>query len=174
MTMTDATPAFSSESKARIKGLMARYPQRRAALIPVLWLAQREFGWLSREVMQLVAAEMELPESWVFSTASFYTMLHKKPVGKYHIQVCTNISCYLRGSDDLMQTARDMLGIDHRETTEDGLFTLESVQCLAACGFAPVMQINKEDHFSVDKAMMCKRIESLQAAERGAAGGANG
>ena len=160
--MTTEKPALSADAKARIKALVARYPHRRGALIPALWIAQEEFGWLSRETMQLVAPELDLPESWVFTTASFYTMLRKRPYGKYHLQICTNIACYLRGADDLVDMVKDVLGIDHLQTTEDGLFTLEKVQCLAACGYAPAMLVDKRDYFNVTVDELRERIVALQ------------
>lgn len=174
--MTHQKPVFSAEAKGRIQEMLTRYPQPRGALIPTLWIAQEEFGWLSEEVMQLVAAELGLPEGWVFTTATFYTMLRKQPVGKYHLQICTNISCYLRGSDELMAVAQDMLGIGPGETTEDGLFTLESVQCLAACGFAPAMVVNKRDFFNVAPDELEALIDGIEASEAAAAeqGGAHG
>ncbi len=160
--MTTDKAAFSDEAKARIQALAARYPHRRGALIPTLWIAQEEFGWLSRETMQLVATELDLPESWVFTTASFYTMLRKRPYGKYHLQICTNIACYLRGADDLVDMVKDVLGIDHLQTTDDGLFTLEKVQCLAACGYAPAILIDKHDFFNVSVDELRERIVALQ------------
>ena len=154
--------AFSDASKAQIQQLLGRYRDRRAALIPALWVAQRQFGWLSTDAMQLVAAQLDIPEAWVYSTATFYTMFHKRPVGKTHIQICTNIACYLRGADDLMDVVKQELGIGHGETTQDGQFTCESVQCLAACGYAPALQINEDDHFNVSAEQMRQLIADSQ------------
>lgn len=141
--------AFSPASKARIADLVTRYPRKHGALIPVLWLAQEEFGWLKPEVLDLVAAELSLTNAQVLATAMFYTMLYKKPHGRFHVQICTNVSCYLRGADDLVAAASDALGIRPGETTPDGQFTLEQVQCLCACERAPTLQINKTDYFNV-------------------------
>ena len=141
--------AFSAATHAKIAELLPRYPRKQGTLIPVPFLAQDEFGWLKPEVMQLVADTLELPLSSVLATAMFYTMLRKKPVGRFQVQVCTNVSCYLLGSDDLMAVAQEVLGIKAGETTADGLFTLESVQCLCACDRAPALQINKDDKFNV-------------------------
>jgi len=140
------TIAFSQEAEQEIKQYLTHYPTKRGALIPVLKLAQKEFGYLSKDVMSLVAQRLDLPETAVLNTATFYTMLYKEPVGTYHIQVCTNVSCYLNGSDMIVQAISDKLGIQMGETTPDGKFTLEGVQCLAACGSAPAMQIN-EDYY---------------------------
>jgi len=160
---TSAPVAFSEAAKQRIAELVGRYPERRAALIPVLWIAQGEFGWISHDVMALVAKTLDIPEAWVYSTATFYTMFHKRPIGKHHIQVCTNIACYLRGADELMDVVKDELGIGHGETTDDGEFTLESVQCLAACGFAPAMQLGKTDFFNMKPDELRTRIRELRS-----------
>lgn len=159
--MSDSV-AFSDASQARIAELLTRYPRKHGALIPVLYLAQDQFGWLRPDVMQLVATTLELPLSSVLATAMFYTMFHKKPVGRFHVQICTNISCYLLGSDALMETAQSALGIAPGETTADGLFTLESVQCLCACDRAPTLQINKDDHFKVTPQKLKDLLESLK------------
>ncbi|MSP91572.1 MAG: NAD(P)H-dependent oxidoreductase subunit E [Myxococcales bacterium] len=166
---TSAAPlAFSADAKARIAGLLARYPQDRkqAALIPALYVAQDEFGWLKPEVMELVARELDVPLTAVLSTAMFYTMLKKQPLGRWHVQVCTNVSCYLRGCDGLMDVARQELGIGPGETTSDGLFTLSAVECLAACGMAPALQIGKKDHFNVSTDQMRQMLQDLKADAR--------
>lgn len=154
--------AFSKESRARIATLVSRYKEKRAALIPTLWVAQEQFGWISTDVMSLIAEELGIPESWVYSTATFYTMFHKHPIGALNIQVCTNIACYLRGSDELMAVVTDELGIGPGESTADGKFHCESVQCLAACGFAPAMIINKDDHFNVTPEQLRAQIRELR------------
>src|SRR5882724_9515496 len=136
--------AFSPESLRRYEEILARYPQKRAAIMPVLWLAQKEFGWLSAEVLQYVADLMGFPLAWISGLASFYTMYYKKPVGKHHLQVCTNVSCMLRGSDEIVRTIESRLGITLGQTTPDGKFTLDEVECLASCGTAPMMQVNED------------------------------
>ena len=153
---------FSKATKSKIAELVGRYPRKQGALIPVLYLAQDEFGWLRPEVMQLVATTLELPLATVLATAMFYTMLYKKPVGRFHVQVCTNVSCYLLGSDQLMAVAEDVLGIKAGETTADGLFTLDSVQCLCACDRAPTLQINKDDKFNVTPVNFRAMLAALQ------------
>lgn len=154
--------AFSVASKQKIAELVSRYPRKQAALIPTLYIAQNEFGYLKPEVMELVAAELQVPVATVLATSMFYSMLHKKPVGKYHVQICTNVSCYLRGCDDLVATAKQVLGIGFGETTDDGLFTLEQVQCLAACGSAPALQVNEKDHFDVTPQVLRDLLEQLR------------
>lgn len=154
--------AFSPGAKARVAELIGRYPRKQGALIPVLWLAQEEFGWLSPAVLDLVAAELGLTKSAVLATAMFYTMLYKQPHGRYHVQICTNVSCYLLGADDLVRVAIDALGIQPGETSEDGLFTLEAVQCLCACERAPTLQVNKKDYFKVKPAEFQQLLTQLQ------------
>ena len=178
---TSAAPlAFSADAKARIATLLARYPvdRKQAALIPALYVAQDEFGWLKPDVMELVARELEVPLTAVLSTAMFYTMLKKQPLGRWHVQVCTNVSCYLRGCDGLMDVARAELGIGPGETTSDGLFTLSAVECLAACGMAPALQIDKKDHFDVTPDQMRQLLRDLKAhagaGPAAAAGGVHG
>ena len=155
---------FSEESLRRAREVIERYPTRRAALMPVLWLAQREFGYLSTEVMEHVSELMELPLSWVSGVATFYSMYYKKPVGKYHLQVCTNVSCMLRGSDDIVRTIEERLGIGLGETTADRKFTFDEVECLASCGTAPMMQVNDDYHENLDRERTLELIEKLSRA----------
>jgi len=138
--------AFSSAAQAEIARLRERYPTALAALIPTLFVAQREFGWLSDAVLELVAHTLGVPATKVRSTATFYTMLQKEPVGRFHVQICRNISCYLRNSDAVRDAWEDELGIGCGDTTDDGQVSLSEVECLAACGRAPVVQINEDYH----------------------------
>ncbi len=134
---------LSSEAKEKITQLKSRYPRAKSALLPALHLAQREHdGWLSDEVMAEVAELMALPPAEVRSVASFYTMFNRRPVGKYLVQVCTNISCSLLGAAHIVEHLKGKLGIEVGETTADGLFTLLEVECLGSCGTAPMMQVN--------------------------------
>jgi len=141
--MSESELEFSAESEQAIAELIARLPERRACLMPVLELAQEQFGHLSTEILQLVARRLELPAGQVMSTATFYSMYNSRPVGRYHIQVCRNVSCYLRGGDDLLATLARELKIGVGETSEDGVFTLSTVECLASCGTAPALQVNE-------------------------------
>jgi len=142
VTADAAAPEFSDAALAEYREILARYPTRRAALMPTLWLAQREFGWLSDPVQTYVAELMELPVAWVTSVSSFYTMYWKEPVGRWHLQLCRNLPCQLRGAAEIKTLVRDTLGIGHGERTADGRFSFEDVECLASCGTAPVLQIN--------------------------------
>ncbi len=114
--------------------------------MPVLWLAQREFGYLSDEVMTYVAELLGLPVAWVASVASFYTMYYKRPMGRYHLQVCTSLPCALVGSERIVRCIERHLGIAEGDTTADGRFSLSAVECLASCGTGPMMQINDDYH----------------------------
>lgn len=134
---------LSSEARERILQLKSRYPQAKSALLPALHLAQREHdGWLSDELMAEVAEVMGLPPAEVRSVVSFYTMFNRRPVGKYLVQVCTNLSCSLLGAEHIVEHLERKLGIEVGGTTPDGLFSLLEVECLGSCGTAPVMQIN--------------------------------
>ena len=155
--------AFAPEVDKEIADIVGRYPERQAALIPVLWVAQREFGYLNTEAMELVADRLELPPAKVITTATFYTMFHKKPVGRYHLQLCRTLSCYLRGSDALEECVHQKLGIRHGETTADKKFSLEEVECLAYCGTAPVVQINRDVHENLTAESFGKLIDDLAA-----------
>ena len=146
MTTEAETPRFSAATLAEYREILLRYPTRRAALMPTLWLAQREFGWLSLPVLGYVAELMELPLAWVTSVASFYTMYWKEPKGRWHLQVCRNLSCQLRGAADVQRALESRLGIRDGERTPDGRFSLEEVECLASCDTAPVLQVNNETY----------------------------
>ena len=146
MTADAERPRFSDATLVQYREILARYPQRRAALMPTLWLAQREFGWLSLPVMEYVAELMELPVAWVTSTASFYTMYWKEPKGRWHIQLCRNLPCALRGARQIQDAVESRLCIRDGERTSDGRFSLEEVECLASCGTAPVLQLNNAEY----------------------------
>jgi NADH-quinone oxidoreductase subunit E len=137
---------MSEATRQKIEILKGRYPHARSALIPALQLAQGEAGHVSAEVISEVAGIFQLPPNEVYEVASFYTMLYKKPVGKYVVQVCTNISCLLCDCEKILDHLKRKLGIGPGETTADGKFTLMEVECLASCGTAPVVQINEEYH----------------------------
>lgn len=135
---------FNDENLKKLEELKKRYPTNKALTLPALWLAQEQFGWISEDIMRYIADLIHVPYNHVYSVASFYTMYNKKPVGKYHIQICTNISCQLMGSENIIQYLCKKLEINLGNTTSDGKFTLSEVECLGACGGAPAMQINDE------------------------------
>jgi NADH-quinone oxidoreductase subunit E len=134
---------LSDELETRIEQLKTRYPRPKSALLPALHLAQQAHdGWLSDELMAEVAQVMGLPPAEVRSVVSFYTLFNRRPVGKYLVQVCTNVSCSLLGAEQIVEYLKRALGIEVGETTDDGLFTLLEVECLGSCGTAPMMQVN--------------------------------
>ena len=135
---------FSDTTQKKFDEILTRYPNKRAALLPTFWLAQGEFGYLSLEVMEYVAKLLGLSPAYVGAVASFYTMYNKTPVGKFHVQVCTNLSCTLMGAEDIVACAEEKLGIVVGQTTADKTFTLSEVECLGSCGTAPVAQINDD------------------------------
>lgn len=135
---------FTEENVKKVEEIKKRYPTTMAALLPVLWIAQEQFGWISEEVMHYVADLLALPFEHVLGVVTFYTMFNRKPVGKYHLQVCANVSCMLRGSDNLVEYLERKLGVRTGETTPDKMFTLSEVECLGSCGTAPMMQVNND------------------------------
>jgi NADH-quinone oxidoreductase subunit E len=137
---------FSEQKLAEVHQIIQRYPEgkQKSALLPVLHLAQEEFGgWLDVPVMDYVAELLNITPIEVYEVATFYSMYNMKPVGKYVFEVCQTGPCMLRGSDDIIDYIKSKLGIHVGETTEDGLFTLKTVECLGACGYAPMMQLGK-------------------------------
>lgn len=140
------TIAFKPETLEKVQQIIARYPEGRqkSALIPVLHLAQQEFGgWLDVPVMDYVANLLDILPIEVYEVATFYTMFNMKPVGKYVLEVCITGPCMLKGSDEIVNHITEKLGIKPGETTADGLFTLKPAECLGACGYAPMMQLGK-------------------------------
>jgi NADH-quinone oxidoreductase E subunit len=141
-----ALPALSATTLAEIERSLACYPNRRSAILPVLWAMQRELGWLPPAALREAARIIGLADSEVFGIATFYTMFNLRPVGRHHLQVCMTLSCSLMGADRLFRHLEEKLGIGHGETTRDGRFTLRRVECLAACGGAPCLQSNFDYH----------------------------
>ena len=125
---------------------MKEYPTKRSFLVPMLLYTQDELGYLTDEAIAHLARKTELTELEVRNVISYYSMLRTRPVGKYHVQVCTNICCMLRGADELFEHCKERLGIGHKQTTPDGLFSLEEVECIGACSWAPAVQINYDFH----------------------------
>ncbi|KAK3604876.1 hypothetical protein CHS0354_000539 [Potamilus streckersoni] len=136
---------FSEEDFLIIEKIVARYPERSAAIMPVLWLAQDKFGWLSRQAIDLVANALNLPKADAYGVASFYTMYFKKPVGKIHLAVCTNVSCKLAGSYSICNFLKDEFGLENGVVSDDGTLSLEEAECLGCCEVAPVVQVCNAD-----------------------------
>lgn len=149
--LTDAKPAavrLSADALAEIDRELAKYPpeRRQSALMAALRIAQDEHNWLSEELIEFVAGVIGVPPVRAWEVATFYSMYDLKPVGKHKISVCTNISCMLRGSDEIVGHLVKKLGVKFGETTEDGKFTLKEAECLAACAGAPMMQLDRDYH----------------------------
>ncbi len=140
---------FNEKALKEFKSFETLFDNPKSMLIPTLYLAQREFGYLSQEVIEYVSNLLKLSPAKVMEVASFYTMLHKKPVGKYEIQICTNISCALTKSRDLFNHVKHKLNVNDGETTSDKKFTLTRVECLGACDKGPAIRINDTYHYNV-------------------------
>jgi NADH-quinone oxidoreductase subunit E len=152
-----------SESACRqIQILMGKYPQKRSALIPSLQIAQKEAGYLSPEALREIAKIFELSPNEVNEVASFYSMLYKKPVGKYVIQVCTNISCMLCNAEEILAHLTSRLGIKPGETSPDQKYTLMEVECLGSCGTSPVVQINEKYYEDLTREKIDAILDSLE------------
>ena len=155
---------FSPELEARFEKLLQSYPagRQRSALIPMLLYAQDEIGAVTPELVEEVSRRLNLKSLEVDEVVTYYSMLRKKPAGKYHIQICTNISCLLTGGQNLFEHACRKLGIGNKEVTPDGLFSLEEAECLGACSWAPAMEVNYEYHHKITPEAFDRLIDSLR------------
>ncbi len=154
---------LSEQTRAEIRATIKKYPEVRSASIASLRLAQYQLGWLSPEVVSEVAQELELDPNALYQLVTFYDMFYDQPVGKYVLGVCNNLSCYLRGADSLLAHLQEKLGIKPGETTPDGVFTLRTVECLAACGNAPVMMVNEDYYEKLTFEKVDAMLEELRA-----------
>lgn len=157
-----AEARLSAAGEEAVREALSHYPNPRSAVLPVLWIIQREHGWLSPGGLKLAARLVDLPQPEVFGIATFYTMFNLKPVGRHHLQVCMTLSCSLMGADRLYRHLEKKLGVGHAETTPDGRFTLRRVECLAACGGGPCMQVNFDYHENLDEAKVDALLEKLK------------
>jgi NADH-quinone oxidoreductase subunit E len=153
---------FSPELAARFDKLVTLYPLRRSALIPMLLYAQDEVGYISDAVIAEIAARIGIQESDVLSVLSYYSMLRTKPAGKFNVQVCTNICCMLRGGNELLEHCSKRLGIGHKGVTPDGTFSLEEVECIGGCSWAPAVQINYDFHENLTPESMDKVLNEYR------------
>jgi NADH-quinone oxidoreductase subunit E len=155
---------FSPELEARFAKMLESYPsgRTRSAVVPMLLYAQDEVGHISNELIEEVARRCKVTSLQVDEVVGYYSMLHKKPQGKVHVQVCTNISCLIDGGEELYQHASKKLGIGNKETTPDGQFSLEEVECMGACSWAPAIQLNYDFHHHVTPEKLDKLIEDLR------------
>ena len=164
--MTDNAFNFDADNKALTKTVIAKYPKGRqaSAVLPLLDLAQRQNdGWLSRPAMDHVAEVLDMAPIRVYEVATFYSMYNLKPVGKHHVQVCTTTPCWLRGSDGVLDACKKRLGVEPGETTADGNFTLDEVECLAACVNAPMIQIADDYYEDLDAQSVIQILDDLAA-----------
>ena len=137
---------FSDQFESRFAEMLTHYPTKRSVLVPTLLYAQDEIGFLSDEAIKELADRLELTELEVRNVISYYSMLTTHPRGKYNVQVCTNIACLLRGGDELFEHCENKFGVKHKGTTADGLFSVEGVECIGACSWAPAVQVNYDFH----------------------------
>ncbi len=152
---------FSQKGQEEARKIVEKLGDKEAALIPVLYIAQDEFGWLSTETMDYVAGLLDLPPARVYGVATFYTMFNKQPVGRYHVQVCNNISCSLLGAEHVVEYISNKLGVKVGETTPDNKYTLSTVECLGSCGTAPMMQINDEYYENLTEEKIDRILDEL-------------
>jgi NADH-quinone oxidoreductase subunit E len=159
-TATDTI--FSPELAARFDKLVTIYPLRRSALVPMLLYAQDEKGYLSEAVIAEVAVRIGITELDVRNVASYYSLLRMHPVGRYHVQVCTNISCMLRGANEVFEHCKKTLGIENKQTTADGMFSLEEVECIGACSWGPAAQVNYDYYENLTPEELDKLLEKYR------------
>jgi NADH-quinone oxidoreductase subunit E len=160
---TPINTIFSPALAARFDRLVTIYPMRRSALIPMLLYAQDEVGYLSNQVITEVAARIGITELDVRDVITYYSLMRTAPAGKYHVQVCTNISCMLRGGNELLAHCKQRLGIGNKETTPDKVFSLEEVECIGACSWAPAVQVNYDFHENLTPDSMDKVLADYRA-----------
>ena len=152
---------FTEENIKKLNDIKGHYPNTQAMVMPALWLAQEQFGWISNEIMEYVADILDIPAEKVLGVVKFYTMYNNKQVGKYHLQVCTNVSCMLKGAYDILDYISEKLNIKPGDTTPDGNFTVTEVECLGSCGTAPMMQMNNYYEENLTKEKIDKLVSQI-------------
>lgn len=157
---------FSPELETKFAKMLESYPpgRTRSAVVPMLMYAQDEVGQISNELIEEVARRCGVQPLQVDEVVGYYSMLHRKPLGKYHVQVCTNISCLLVGGEELYEHAKKKLGIGNKEVTPDGLFSLEEVECMGACSWAPAIEVNYDFHHNVTPEKLDQLIDDIRKA----------
>jgi len=153
---------FTQQNLEKIDQILKKYPTKKAALMPLLWLAQEQNGFISGEVMKSVASIIEVSLEEVLGVVTFYTMYHQHQMGKYHFQVCTNVSCLLRGGYDIWNHVRSKLEIENGQVTSDKKFSLEEVGCMGSCGSAPMMAVNRDYYENLSLDQVDQIIESFK------------
>jgi len=164
--MSTQPTIFSPELAARFDRLVTLYPVKRSAMVPMLLYAQDEVGYVSEAVIAEVAQRLGVSELDVRNVISYYSLLRTHPVGRYHVQVCTNISCMLRGGNELLEHCKNKLGVPNKGVTADGIFSVEEVECIGACSWAPAAQVNYDFHENLTP----EKMDSVLAEYRGKAG----
>ncbi len=155
---------FSDQLEARFAEMITHYPIKRSVLVPILLYAQDELGYLTDEAIEEIARRLELTALEVRNVISYYSMLRTRPAGKYNVQVCTNISCLLRGGEEILAHAKKKLGVTaNKEVTADGMFSVEEVECIGACSWAPAMQVNYDFHENLTPEKVDEILESYRA-----------
>ena len=157
---------LSPQLSAKFESLQNRYPVKRSALIPMLMYAQDEYGCVSDEMIAEIGKRLDLNNVQIEETLAYYSMLHRKPMGKHHVQICTNVACMLKGGYELLERAKKRLEIGHKETTDDGIFSLEEVECIGACTGAPAMQVNYDFYENLTALKFDRIIQDLDAGRR--------
>jgi len=157
---------LSDALKKKFDQVIARYPLKRSAIVPLLLFAQDEIGYVSGEVIEEVARRVDVRPIEVVEVISYYSMLHRHPAGRYNLQVCTNVSCMLRGAEEVFEHCARRLGIGHKQTTPDGLFSLKEVECLGACCGAPAMQVNYDYYENLTPAKIDALIDKLRNSDK--------
>jgi NADH-quinone oxidoreductase E subunit len=153
---------FSEENLKKIQEVRKKYPTALAAVMPVVYIAQEQNGYLSNEAMEEIALVLGIDKVNVLSVVTFYTMYHTKPMGKYHVQVCTNVSCMLRGGYQIWDQVKEKLGLDHMQVSTDSKFSLEEVECMGACGYAPMLAVNEDYFENLTKEKVEEILDSLK------------
>ncbi len=157
---------FSDQLEQRFATMVTHYPTKRSALVPMLLYIQDEIGALTDEAIHEIAQRTELTELEVRNVISYYSMLRTHKIGKYNFQVCTNVSCLLRGGEEILDHCKQKLGIDHKESTADGLFHVEEVECIGACSWAPAMMLNYDFHENLTVQKIDELIDGLKKKEQ--------
>lgn len=152
---------FTAENEQKIQKLLSEYPKKEALTLPLLWMAQYQEGWITPEAIKAIAVRLERSPSHIYGVATFYTMFRLSPAGTYHIELCQTLSCALCGKDELIEHLGQKWGIRPGETTEDGRFTLTLVECLGACGTAPILSLNEIYHENVTPESLDALLETL-------------
>ncbi len=153
---------FTEENLKKIENARKKYPTALAAVMDTVYIAQEQEGYISTEVMVEIAEVLGIDKVNVLSVVTFYTMYHTKPMGKFHVQVCTNVSCMLRGGYQIWDQVKGKLGLDHMQVSTDGVYSLEEVECMGACGYAPIIAVNEDFYENLTKEKVEEILDTLK------------